>query len=138
MAAIAADASVLKPEIIIPRKTVDTDLLLTGLTYEKVMVRSQPQGFVAPAVFDAWLETTFLPELTLRRTKYQCTGPAVLFLDQCSAHIGDRFRFYASLRILACSSGQNGPTARSDGFFHSRCHIPRFPISRMKISMRRS
>jgi hypothetical protein len=39
MTAIAADGSVLKPEIIIPRKIVDTDLLLTGLTSEKVTVR---------------------------------------------------------------------------------------------------
>jgi hypothetical protein len=129
MAAIAADGSVWKPEILIPRKTVDTDLLLTVLTSEKVTKRSQPPGFVAAALFDAWPETTFLPELTLRRTKFQYTGPAVLFLDQCSAHFGHRFRFYASLRMLACSSAQYGPTARSDCFSPSRRHTPRFRIS---------
>jgi hypothetical protein len=53
MAPIAADGSVWKPEILIPRKTVDTDLLLTGLTSEKVTVRSQPRGFVAAALVDA-------------------------------------------------------------------------------------
>jgi hypothetical protein len=129
MAAIAADGSVWKPEIIIPRKTGDTDLLLTGLTSEKVTVRSQPRGFVAAALVDAWLETTFLPELTLRRTKFQYTGPVVLFLDQCSTHLGHRFRFYASLRTLACSSAQYGPTARSDCFSPTRRRTPRFPIS---------
>jgi hypothetical protein len=35
MACIALDGSALKPEVIIPRKTVDTDLVLTGLTSEK-------------------------------------------------------------------------------------------------------
>jgi hypothetical protein len=82
MASIAADGSVLKPEIIIPRKTVDVNFLLTGLTDEKVMIRSQPHGFVDILLFDLWFETSFLPELALRQTKYSYTGPAVLFLDQ--------------------------------------------------------
>jgi hypothetical protein len=81
MAAIAADGGLWKPDIIIHRKTVNTDLLLTGLTSEKVPVRSQPDVLVEAALFDAWLETTFLAELTLHLTKDQYTGPAVLFLD---------------------------------------------------------
>jgi hypothetical protein len=52
MASIAADGSVLKPEIIIPRQTVDIDLLLTGLTDEKVTIRSQPHGFVGTLLFN--------------------------------------------------------------------------------------
>jgi hypothetical protein len=93
----------LKPEILIHRKTVDTELFLTGLTSEKVTVRSQPHRLVEAAIFDAWLETTFLPELTLRRTKYQCTGPAVLFLDQCSAHTGPRFQELCRTRqVIPC------------------------------------
>jgi hypothetical protein len=71
MAAIAADGSGLKPEIVIHRKTVETDPLLTVLASKKVTVRSQPGGFVDAALFDAWLETIFLPELALHLTKYQ-------------------------------------------------------------------
>jgi hypothetical protein len=92
MASIAADGSVLKPQIIIPRKTVDVDLLLTGLIDEKVTIRSQPHGFVDILLFDLWFETTFLSEFAMRRTKYSYNGPAVLFLDQCSAHISQRFQ----------------------------------------------
>jgi hypothetical protein len=91
-ASIVADGSVLKPQIIIPRKTVHVDLLLTGLTNEKVTIRSQPHGLVDTILFDLWFETTFLPELALRRTKYNYNGPVVLFLDQCSAHMGQRFQ----------------------------------------------
>jgi hypothetical protein len=92
MASIAADSSVLKPEIIIPRKTVDVDLLLTGLTDEKLTIRSQPHSFVDTLLFDLWFETTFPPKLALCRTKYSYNGPAVFFLDQCSAHMGQRFQ----------------------------------------------
>jgi hypothetical protein len=91
MASIAADGSALKPEIIIPRKTVDADLVLTGLTSEKVLVRSQPHGFVNTQLFDDWLETIFIPELVERRARFTYNGPAVLLLDNCSAHIGVRF-----------------------------------------------
>jgi hypothetical protein len=82
MASIAADGSVLKTEIIIPRKTVDVDLLLTSLTDGKAAIRSQPHGFLTTLLFDLWFETIFLPELALRRTKYSYNGPAELFLDQ--------------------------------------------------------
>jgi hypothetical protein len=55
MAAMAADGSVLKPEIVIPRKTVDADLLLTGLTSEKVTVRSQRTASSQPrALTHGW------------------------------------------------------------------------------------
>jgi hypothetical protein len=38
MACIAADGSAVTPEIIIPRKTIDDDLVLTGLTPEKFII----------------------------------------------------------------------------------------------------
>jgi hypothetical protein len=46
LACIGADGSYMKPLVIIPRKTVDADLMLSGLTPEKVAVASQPKGFV--------------------------------------------------------------------------------------------
>jgi hypothetical protein len=85
MACIAADGSAIKPQIIIPRKTIDDDLFLTGLTSEKVAVRSQPKGYVTVQLFDDWFSSIFLPELAARRAAYNYEGPAILLLDNCTA-----------------------------------------------------
>jgi hypothetical protein len=44
IACIAADGSYLTPTVIIPRKTVDSDLPITGPTGEKVKVYKQRKG----------------------------------------------------------------------------------------------
>jgi hypothetical protein len=67
---MAADGSALKPEIIVPRKTVDADLVLTGLMAEKRTIRSQPPGFIDTRIFESCCETMFIPELHNRRTKH--------------------------------------------------------------------
>jgi hypothetical protein len=91
IACIACDGSFLIPTVIVARKTVDADLLLTGLTCEKVTIFTQPKGFVDTAIFDAWFADTFLPELQRRRTEENDAGPAILILDNCSAHCGATF-----------------------------------------------
>jgi hypothetical protein len=84
MALIAADGSVLKGEVITSRKPVDRDRLLTRRGSEKVTTRSQAHGFVETVPFDMWFKKKFLPELALRRAKYEYDRPAVLFPDRCS------------------------------------------------------
>jgi hypothetical protein len=91
MACIAFDDSAFKPEVIIPRTMVDTDLVLTGLVSEKITLRSQPHGFMETRLFHSWFETTLLPELDRRHAKYPYQGPALLFFDNYSAHINDYF-----------------------------------------------
>jgi hypothetical protein len=86
VASVAADGSYLKPFVIIPRKTVDADLPFTGLTKEKLIVYSQPKGFITTEISDAWFEETFLPELRARRVSRAYDGQAVLILDGCTAH----------------------------------------------------
>jgi hypothetical protein len=54
IACIAADCSYLKRTVIIPRKTVDADLLSTGLTPEKLEVYKQPKGFIVTELFESW------------------------------------------------------------------------------------
>jgi hypothetical protein len=91
IACIVCDGSFLRPTIIIPRKTVDDDLLLTGLTSEKVTVASRAKGFIDTALFDAWLLDTFLPELQRRRRSSDYNGPSDLILDNCTAHSRETF-----------------------------------------------
>jgi hypothetical protein len=89
---IALDGSFLKPVVIIPRKTVDADIQLTGMTPEKVTIKSQVHGFVSGQIFESWFEETFLPELSIRRTAFGYAGPSVLLMDNCTSHTSDRFR----------------------------------------------
>jgi hypothetical protein len=84
IACIALDGSFLSP-------TVDSDLILTGMTPEKVIIKSQRHGFVNTPIFDSWMDETFLPELRRRREAFQYAGLAVLMLDNCSFHMAHRF-----------------------------------------------
>jgi hypothetical protein len=47
--------------LIVRKRTVDADLLLTGLTKENIDVVSQLKGFIKIAMFDSWFEKSFLP-----------------------------------------------------------------------------
>jgi hypothetical protein len=86
IACIALDGSFLKPTIIVPRKTVDQDLVLTGLTPEKVTIKSQLHGFIDAPIFDSWVKETFLRDLRKRREAFGYIGPAILLMDNCSCH----------------------------------------------------
>jgi hypothetical protein len=59
MACIAADGSHLKPTVIIPRKTIDSDLATTGLTTEKLNVSKQPKGFLVTELCENWSSCSF-------------------------------------------------------------------------------
>jgi hypothetical protein len=91
VACVAADGSFLKPTIIIPRKTIDLDLYTLGLTPEKVEIFQQCKGYIDRPFFDEWVAATFVLELERRRQQWQYSGPAVLMLDNCTAHQTPQF-----------------------------------------------
>jgi hypothetical protein len=91
MAYIAADGFAITLEIIISRKRIDDDLVLTGLTLEKVIIRSHPKGYVNTQLFDDRFLHILLLALAHRRIIQAYDGPAVLLLDQCSDHQSNRF-----------------------------------------------
>jgi hypothetical protein len=74
LACLGADGSFLRPGIIIPRKTVDEHVLLSGLSPEKLAVRFQPKGFVDTEIFDDWLSDVLVQELFRRRELYHYDG----------------------------------------------------------------
>jgi hypothetical protein len=53
LASIALGELFLRPTVIIPRKTVDVDLVLTGMPSEKVTMKSQVHGFVNGTILDS-------------------------------------------------------------------------------------
>jgi hypothetical protein len=92
LACVAADGSHLKPAVVIPRKTYDEDLMLFGLTPEKVELYSQGTGYVEIPIFDDWMRSIFIPELAMRRQTDSYNGPTFLMLDNCSTHTTSDFR----------------------------------------------
>jgi hypothetical protein len=64
----------------------DVNLLLFGITPEKVKLYSQENGYISMPIFENWLRTVFIPELEKRREAYSYTGPVFLMLDNCSVH----------------------------------------------------
>jgi hypothetical protein len=74
VACIAADGSQVKPLIVIPRKMIDEDLYLIGLTDKKIDFYSQSKGRIGKPILDAWLGETFLPESIRRRHHFSYDG----------------------------------------------------------------
>jgi hypothetical protein len=88
IACIGADGSVLRPAVVIPRKTYDDNVQQYGLTSEKLDVYHQQKGYIDRDIFDTWFKDTFLAEVRCRRKRYAYRGPAYLIMDNCTAHSG--------------------------------------------------
>jgi hypothetical protein len=89
VATIALDGSICRPLFIVPRKTIDTDLVLMGLTSEKITVSHQQKGFMVTTIFEKWFGDIFLEEILRRRLVYEYDGPAFLIIDGCTSHDSD-------------------------------------------------
>jgi hypothetical protein len=53
-----------------------------------VTIYSQAKGYTDRPIFLAWLTETFIPEVLRRREAFGYAGPAVLIIDNCTAHTG--------------------------------------------------
>ena len=92
IAGIAADGSCLPSVIIIPRKTIEEEMLQVGYRPENgYHIVSQEAGFITSLIWDFWTETVFIPEVQRRRKQYGYSGEAVILLDGCSSHSTDYF-----------------------------------------------
>ena len=104
VATIAADGTYLAPLIIIPRKTIEKEMLSCGYRPENNhYIVSQECGFITSLIWDFWVETIFIPEVQRRRTLHNYSGEVVLLLDGCSAHSTDFFLdecVYNGIRIF--------------------------------------
>jgi hypothetical protein len=91
IACIAADGSFLRPALVISRKTFEDELMLFGYTEEKIDIYDQPKAYIDRDIFITWLSDTFVPEVAVRREKYNYSGPVFLIMDNCTSHSGDDF-----------------------------------------------
>jgi hypothetical protein len=91
IACIGADGSFMRPALVISRKTFEDELLLFGYTPDKVEIYDQPNAYIDRDIFTDWFRDTFIQELQVRRAKDNYQGPAVLLMDNCTAHDGNDF-----------------------------------------------
>jgi hypothetical protein len=77
--------------VIIPRKTIEVDLSLSGFTPEQALVVHRERGFIDRGLFERWASDVLFPEIQRRRAYESYIGTAVLILDGCTCHDSDWF-----------------------------------------------
>jgi hypothetical protein len=87
LACIFADGSFIRPALVIP---------------ENVDIYSQGKGYVDQDIFEDWTKDTLVPELQRRTAAMGCPGPAILILDNCSAHKGLEFEKLCQDNNIKC------------------------------------
>ena len=91
LAAICADGTTLPPAIVVPRKTVETELLDCGYTPDKVCMGYQESGFFTTEHFLNWAFNYFFPAIRKRREEYNYHGECLLIIDGFGPHENDDF-----------------------------------------------
>ena len=91
IAAICADGSALRPMVIVPRDTVEQELLQMGYTAEKVQMGRSDKGFVNSYLFTQWGKHTLVPDIRHRRQLHRYDGPGILIFDGFGCHLTEDF-----------------------------------------------
>lgn len=91
LGAIAASGAYLRPLVIVPRLSVDTELFELGFTEDMVMYGSNESGFITTALFNKWIDAVLIPYVKETRLRLNYWGWGVLLLDGCSCHDSDYF-----------------------------------------------
>jgi hypothetical protein len=86
---ICADGTVLDPLVIVPRVTIEKELLLLGGA--KLHIAYQPNGFITQELFEEWCRDVLFPFFWAQRQSLGYDGFGVLILDGCSCHNSDQF-----------------------------------------------
>jgi hypothetical protein len=115
IACVAANSRHLKPDIVVPRKTLETELYESGFPPEVCCVVHQENGYVTALLFEDWLEKVLIPDAISQRERLRWEGPVFLILDGFRGHLTDgveeRCLFYGIelLTIPAQTSDQVQP-----------------------------
>ena len=88
---ISADGTVMKPMILLSRKTIEGDIFLSGYNESNVLFAHQKNGFMTASLFEFWAENIFFEEIERKRVQYNYQGPALLLLDGLKCHCSDKF-----------------------------------------------
>ena len=83
---IAADGEALKPMLIIPRKTIESELALYGYNSNVVSYAYQEHSFMTSKIFEQWANEIFFPYVIEKRKRLHYNGDALIILDGLGAH----------------------------------------------------
>jgi hypothetical protein len=84
--AIVAIGTVLKPMIIVQRKTIALEVQKWGYRDDRVMFVHQENGYITTTRFGQWIQEILIPYVRQQRDRIGYAGRAVLLLDGCSCH----------------------------------------------------
>ena len=82
---IALDGENPKPSLILPRKTIDSEVY-SILPQNSFYQFYQPNGFITTAIFLNWWDNIFMPHLRLKKEKYNYSGKTIVICDGLRAH----------------------------------------------------
>ena len=83
---ISGDGEWINPQIVVPRSTIDSEILSFCPTQMFQMVHT-PSGYVTSASFEHWMKNVFIRQLKQKRDKYNYSDKVVVILDGYTAHI---------------------------------------------------
>ena len=83
---ISADGEALKPMLIIPRKTIESELALYGYNSNVVSYAYQEYSFMISKIFEQWANEIFFPYVNEKRKKFNYNGESLIILDGLGAH----------------------------------------------------
>jgi hypothetical protein len=63
---IAADGTYLKPLLILPGKTIESELMEQGVNGDRCLIVHQENDFICTELFEQWRLEVFFPELDRR------------------------------------------------------------------------
>ena len=86
LATITASGNFLRPMMIVPRSTIETELLCAGYDSEKVLFATSQEGYITKELFIRYVEHALVPYVRVTRQNINYHGQAVLIMDGCSCH----------------------------------------------------
>ena len=83
---VAADGRCVKPLIIVPRSTLESEVLLAGYTPEETVFARSANGYITGELFQKYISDVVIPYINIRRHQLRYDGYAVITMDNCSCH----------------------------------------------------
>ena len=90
LSCIAAAGNRLKPLVIVPRKTLDSELLIHGYSSDIVVFAHSETGYITSSIFEDYIAEVVVPYLTHQKAALGYSGRSVITMDNCSCNRTDR------------------------------------------------
>jgi hypothetical protein len=87
---IVASGKALDALVIVPRKTMEIELIAWGYGGSNIRFMYQENGFITTLIFEDWITNVLIPYIAEERIQSDYTGSAVLLLDGCICHNTER------------------------------------------------